>query len=217
MNVHLFKIGIASARVFARPRLALALLTFALLLVGSETRARAQGQEPEPAPQEQPAPPRRVPPGNNLMQRLNLTPEQRAQLRDIRKQSEPEVRELTRRVRLARRALDEAVYADAVDEAQVEQRVRALTEAQAALLRLRSATELKVRRVLTPEQLQTFRDLRVQAQRQQLMQRRMRGVPRQMPPAGQNPPDASAPPDPARDPRPADATRTRPRGRLGRP
>lgn len=117
-----------------------------------------------------------------LVRLLNLTPEQRARLADIRRQGEPETRELARRVRLARRALDEAIYADAADESLVEQRARELAAAQAALVRLRAAAELKVRRVLTPEQLQTFRELRRRAARRQLRQRRSRGERPQPPP-----------------------------------
>jgi Spy/CpxP family protein refolding chaperone len=110
-------------------------------------------------------------------------------------QGEPEARELTRRARLARRALDEAIYSDAVEEALVEQRTRELAAAQAALMRLRAATELKVRRVLTAEQLRSFRELRRQAALRQLMQRRLRGARRQLPP-DQTPPDADDPADP---------------------
>jgi Spy/CpxP family protein refolding chaperone len=107
------------------------------------------------------------------MQRLNLTQEQRRQLREIRQQREPELRDLVRRTRLARRALDEAIYADAADEALVEQRSRELSAAQSALVRLRAATELKIRQLLTDEQLRLFRNLRQEAQRRQMLQRRM--------------------------------------------
>ena len=87
----------------------------------------------------------------------------------------------------ARRALDEAIYADSLDEARVEHRMRQLSEAQAELLRLRASTELKIRGVLTPAQLQTFRELRRQAQRRQLLRRGQRGVgPLQQPDGGDN-------------------------------
>jgi Spy/CpxP family protein refolding chaperone len=109
----------------------------------------------------------------NLMQRLNLSREQRQQLREIRQQSEAEMRAHVRRVRLARRALDEAIYADNVDDALIEQRSRELSAAQSSFISLRAATELKIRRILTAEQLRLFRDLRLQAQRRQLLQRRM--------------------------------------------
>ncbi|MBV9926734.1 MAG: periplasmic heavy metal sensor [Acidobacteria bacterium] len=150
---------------FTLRRLAAAVFGLALLCVSAVAQ---EPDAPQPAPQQQR--PARAP---NLMQRLNLSREQREQLREIRRQSEPEVRAQTRRVRLARRALDEAIYADAVDEALVEQRARELSAAQSALVRLRAATELKIRRILTAEQLQLFRTLRQQAQQQQLLQRRL--------------------------------------------
>lgn len=125
----------------------------------------AAGAQEAPAPEQSETgrrPPRHRP---DLLARLNLTPEQLARLREIRRQSETEARALGRRVRLARRALDEAIYADAFDERLVEERARELAAAQAALVNLRAQTELRVRRVLTPEQLQTFRDLRQRARR----------------------------------------------------
>jgi Spy/CpxP family protein refolding chaperone len=128
----------------------------------------ARAQEPPDAGPQESAPARTRRPrrdGLNLLARLNLMPEQLGQLREIRRQSEAEARALGRRLRLARRALDAAIYADALDETVVEERARAVADAQAALLRLRAQTELRVRRVLTPEQLQTFRQLRQRARR----------------------------------------------------
>jgi Spy/CpxP family protein refolding chaperone len=97
-----------------------------------------------------------------------------------------------RRVRLARRALDEAIYSDAAQDSLVEQRTRELATGQAALVRLRAATELKVRRVLTAEQLQTFRELRQQEQRRQLLRRR-RADPGTQPAPAEPAPDADDP------------------------
>src|SRR3569832_55772 len=140
----------AYKKLYTAIRLAPAAFVLSLLLLPCAT-ARAQGQEAPKATPQQPA--RAL----NLMQRLNLSREQRRQLREIRKLSEPEVRAHTRQVRLARRALDEAIYADSVDDALIEQRSRELAAAQAALISLRAATELKIRRVLTDEQLRLFR------------------------------------------------------------
>lgn len=175
MKVSLLKIG-GGRRPFAR-----ALLSVALLLAAAPAVVRAQVQDPVHAAPEQDGGRRPRGGGNSLMRRLNLTPEQRTRLREIRGQSEPEARELVRRVRLARRALDDAIYADSADEALVGRRARALSEAQAALLRLRTATELKVRHVLTPEQLQLFRELRSRAQRRRMTQGRRRGAERTLP------------------------------------
>ena len=164
-------------KFFTAGRLAAVCFGLALLLSPLCASAVAQEQdEPEAWPQ---ATPRRPEREINLMQRLNLTPEQRQRLREIRQQSEPELRDLARRVRLARRALDEAVYADAADEALVEQRSRELAVLQNLLTHTRALTEMKVRRVLTDEQLRLFRNLRRQAQRRQMLQRRMNRALRQ--------------------------------------
>jgi Spy/CpxP family protein refolding chaperone len=149
----------------------LALFGLALLLCPFCVTAGAQEQDEQEAQQQ--ASPQNPARALNLMQRLNLTQEQRRQLREIRQQREPEMRDLARRLRLARRALDEAIYADAADEALVEQRARELAVLQNLLAHHRAVTELKVRRVLTPEQLRLFRDLRQEAQRRQMLQRRM--------------------------------------------
>lgn len=158
----------ARKNFFTAERLAAVLFGLTLLLLLPPHAAALAQEQGEPQ-----ATPQRPARGLNLMQRLSLSREQRQQLREIRRLSETELRAHTRRVRLARRALDEAIYADAVDEALVEQRSRELSAAQSALVRLRAATELKVRRVLTAEQLRLFRDLRQQAQRSQQLQRRL--------------------------------------------
>ena len=156
-------------------------LLLTLLLFPAAARAQVQDARPD-EPQEglaRPQRPRRD--GANLLMRLNLTPEQLTRLREIRRESEQQARAFSRRVNAARRALDEAIYADEVNETLVEDRARELSQAQAALVRLRAQTELRVRRVLTAEQLQSFRDLR---QRARLRQRRQRRLDRR----GQQPP-----------------------------
>ena len=147
---------------------ALAAAVLSALSLSAPARAQ-EPPEPPPAARQEGARARRRRDRDSakLLMRLNLTPEQYRQLREIRRQSEPEMRALGRRLGLARRALDEAIYADALNEALVEERSREVAAAQAALGRLRALTELRVRRVLTPEQLQAFRELRQQARRRQ--------------------------------------------------
>ena len=187
------------------------LFAAALCLSAPGASVRAQEQAVPPAPQQQGAGRRAR--GLNLMQRLNLSREQRLRLREIRRQSEPELRELQRRLRRARLALDEAIYADTTDDALVEQRSRELSAAQSALTLLRSANELKIRRVLTAEQLRLFRTLRREAQRRQMLQRRMNRALR--PPATPSPddPDANEPDDTQPQPPP----RNTPPARRRRP
>jgi len=201
----------AQKNFFTAERLASVCFGLALLLSPLCGPAAAQEQEePEARPS---ATPRRPAREINLMQRLNLTPEQRQRLREIRQQSEPELRDLARRVRLARRALDEAVYADAADEALVEQRSRELAVLQNLLTHTRAVTEMKVRRVLTDEQLRLFRDLRRQAQRRQMLQRRMnRALRRSATPS----PDEPAVDAPA-NPRPESPASAPPAARRRRP
>jgi Spy/CpxP family protein refolding chaperone len=107
-----------------------------------------------------------------LRERLNLSPDQIEQIKAIREQNREQWRAARQRLRQAQRALDEAIYADSVDEATVEARTREVAEAQTALLRMRALTELKIRRVLTEAQLNTLRSLRQQraAEREQRMQ-----------------------------------------------
>ncbi len=195
---------IALKNFFTAERLAVVLFGLAFLLFPLCAAAVAQ----EPQEPQAPASPQNPARALNLVQRLNLSREQRQQLREIRRQSEPEVRAQTRRVRLARRALDEAIYADPVDDALVEQRSRELSAAQSALISLRASTELKIRRILTDEQLRLFRNLRQEAQRRQMLQRRMNRALRQSAPPPTNAPNADAPAD--TQPRPPVTRRRRP-------
>jgi Spy/CpxP family protein refolding chaperone len=160
----------------------------------------------------------------SLLGQLNLSQEQIGQMRSIQGESVPQARELTRRLNQARRALDEAIYSDAVEESLIEQRARDVADAQAALVRLRAQTELRVRRVLTPEQLQRFRDLRQQVRREQRIERQLdRGVnpnnPNRVNPNNPNRTNQrpNAPADQTPNPRTLQRLRERRRNALGRP
>jgi Spy/CpxP family protein refolding chaperone len=113
--------------------------------------------------------------GGDMIRQLNLTPEQVQKIREIRESNKEERRAITQRLRLAQIALDRAIYYDNADEAVVEERVRELTAAQNAAVRMRALTELNIRRVLTPDQLATLRTLRQQA-RMAERNRRMQDV-----------------------------------------
>lgn len=167
---------------FLKPRLLLALS--AALLFSASVQVRAQDEDSS-APQEMGAADARQdgPPEDkvNPLRLLNLSPDQVRQIREIRTQSEPEGRQLLRRLNAARRALDIALYADDADEALIQQRAHEFAEAQSAVTRLRTQIEWRVRRVLTPTQLSTLRELRLRAQRERQQERRERRGP-QAPP-----------------------------------
>lgn len=104
-------------------------------------------------PQDMPADP---------IEQLRLTPEQRQRFRMILEQNKNERQSTNRRVREANVALDQALDSDPIDEAVIQQRINELATAQAAQLRMRIETEIKIRRELRPEQLALLRRLRLQ-------------------------------------------------------
>ena len=98
-----------------------------------------------------------------LIRQLNLTAEQREQIRSIREDKKAERAAVNQRLRETNRALEETLDTDNPDEAVIEQRVRDLAAAQAAAMRIRILTELRIRRVLTTEQRNLLRSLQQQA------------------------------------------------------
>jgi Spy/CpxP family protein refolding chaperone len=98
----------------------------------------------------------------NLLRELGLSPEQLQQLKQINQERRPQMEAALRRLGNANRALDEAIYADVVNEADVASRLKEVQDAQGEVAQLRFTNELQVRRILTPEQLVRFRDLRRQ-------------------------------------------------------
>src|ERR1700674_4761968 len=116
-------------------------------------------QQPEPG---SPAP-QQGRGGTDPIRQLNLTPEQREQIRTIRVQSQPERAAINARVRETNRALEAVLDSDSPDEAVVEQRMSEAAAAQAAAMRMRILTEVRIRRVLNSEQRSLLRALRQQA------------------------------------------------------
>ena len=123
----------------------------ALLVLGLAFSATAQ--------QDPPAPPA---PAADPIQLLNLTPEQRQQIRRLTEETRQERQATNVRLREANQALDRALDADPIDENLVEQRINEVAAAQAAQTRMRAHMELRVRRLLNPHQLATLRTLRLQ-------------------------------------------------------
>ena len=103
-----------------------------------------------------------APPPPDPITQLQLTPDQRQRVRMILEENKVERQSINRRVREANVALDQALDADRTDENVIEQRINDLATAQAAQMRMRIHTEMKIRRELTTEQLATLRRLRLQ-------------------------------------------------------
>jgi len=129
------------------------LLTALLVLLAAATFAGAQ----QPAAPQDPATATADP-----IEQLRLTPEQRQAIRQIVAENKDERQIANRRLREANVALDQALDAEPTDENVIEQRINDLSAAQATQLRLRIQTEMKIRRILRPEQIATLRRLRLQ-------------------------------------------------------
>lgn len=103
-----------------------------------------------------------APPSPDPILQLRLTPDQRQRVRMILEENKAERQSINRRVREANVALDQALDAEPTDENLIEQRINEFAAAQTAQTRMRIHTEMKIRRELTPEQLVTLRQLRLQ-------------------------------------------------------
>jgi len=123
--------------------------------------AVAFGQNGSPPDQVQrfdgPPPTERRP---NPLDQLGLSKEQVQQLRRANQEHRPLMQAAQQRMREANRELDMAIYADTVSDENVRTRLRAFQESQNEVNRLRFMNELNIRKVLTPEQLVRFRDMR---------------------------------------------------------
>ena len=98
--------------------------------------------------------------GGDAVRELNLTPEQREQIRMIREESRAERAAVNQRVRETNRALEEALDSDNPDQSVLEQRIREVSAAQAEAMRMRIVTEVKIRQVLTVEQRIRLKEMR---------------------------------------------------------
>ena len=141
-------------------KIILAALFMVLLVAIASASVLAQTEQGQ-------APGQASPNGNgDPIRQLNLTPEQREQIRLIREQNREERAQVAQRVRETNRALEELLNGDNPDQALVEQRLTEASAAQAAAMRVRILNEVKIRRVLSQEQramLRTMRTRRLEA------------------------------------------------------
>lgn len=119
---------------------------------------------------------------------LNLTDEQRTQVKGVYEQHRAEMQKAGERVRAAFRAQHEAASALPVDENAIRAKSSELAAAQADAAIVRARIHTAVYQVLTPEQQQKAQELRTQRQermnqrREQFEQRRQQRQQSQAPP-----------------------------------
>lgn len=133
-----------------------ALICALFLLTVSFSAAKAQDETPAEAAPQNFNQARRP----NLLIELDLSQNQIQQIRRINADKRLLLRDAQQKMREANRALDQAIYADEADETEIQARLKDAQLAQAEVTKIRSATELAVRRVLTPNQLVKFREIR---------------------------------------------------------
>ncbi len=133
----------------------LSLILTVFLFAGFCTSVKAQDNSGAP---DQPA----AAPRPNLMAQLGLTQDQIRQVRQVNQEKKPQMRAAQELLREANRNLDQAVYADVVNDAEIQTRLKEVQAAHAEVIKIRSVTELAVRKVLTPDQLAKFREVRQQ-------------------------------------------------------
>ena len=126
-------------------------------------------------------------PGNNpanrqlrmrqqILRDIGISEGQQMRIREVLRSHEDDRIAGNRRLRQARRALDEAVMSSQIDEGLIQRRADELAAAQANQIRLQSRIRTEVRKVLTPEQVNKFNQLeeemrnRIREQRRQEMQ-----------------------------------------------
>jgi len=152
--------------------LALGVAAVAMLALGV-----AYAQDPPPAPQGRaPAMGRwggqMGPMGMRMFRRLDLSTQQKDELKATFQAQRDQNQAVMERVRKAEQALQTELLADAPDQGKIQQLQTDLSQAQQDALGARVALELKVYQILTPAQRQQLRD--AQARRGSRMGRRGR-------------------------------------------
>ncbi len=112
-------------------------------------------------------------PRPNLLRELGLSSDQIRQIRILNAELKPTREAAQRQLRDSNRELDQAIYAEVADEALIADKLQRYQTAQAALAKINFENELAVRKILTPDQLIRFREMRRRfAEARQNMQRR---------------------------------------------
>lgn len=128
----------------------------AAMSVAAQTTPAAEAK-PTPAANDQ-QPENKI----NFLAQLGLSREQMQQIRRLNAERRPLMVAAQMRLRTANRALDEAIYSDTMSDTDVDARTKEVQDAQADVVRIRSMSEFSIRKILTPEQLARFRELRAQ-------------------------------------------------------
>jgi Spy/CpxP family protein refolding chaperone len=138
------------------------------LLAGIWLPGKSQSPTPQQPDQAQSQPQISQATTQDVFGQLELSPEQVQKIRAINAELKDQRQAANQRLRLAQRALAEAVESSTPNETLIDQRSREVADAQSSVIRFRSLTESRVLQVLTPEQRARLREIR---QRNQALRR----------------------------------------------
>jgi Spy/CpxP family protein refolding chaperone len=127
-----------------------------------------------------------------ILRQIGLTPDQQARMQSVRQNHDDELIASGRRVRQARRALNQAIMAEHFDEAEVDRLAEDLGNAQKAQIKLNAKIRAEQRLVLTPEQLTRLKLIEQQVQRTRQQQQRL-DLQMQEPDSSARPPGSADP------------------------
>ena len=133
---------------------------------------------------------------NRWMKELGLSQKQFQKIRTINRQTRPLKRQAGLKLREARQRLNQAIYSDAVNEDSVRANVNEVVEAQAEVTKINAMHELRVRQVLTANQLTRFRELRKKVAQRRRQRAKPRNQNRKRRQQRNRPPDDRQPPKP---------------------
>jgi Spy/CpxP family protein refolding chaperone len=148
----------------------------AILMLGSAVFGVSAQDGPPPEEAAQFAPER-----PNLLENLGLTQDQIRQIRIMNRDRKPRMEAAQQRLREANQALDQAIYGDKIDESEIQARLSAFQAAQAEVSRIRFQSEVELRKILNPDQLAKFRQLRARVARARQANQQRRQPPRDRP------------------------------------
>lgn len=134
----------------------LKILFLSLLLTISFSSVKAQENPPNDTPNQE----RQIKARPNLLRELGLTPDQMKAIRRLNAEKKADVQEAQRKAAEARRNLDIAIYSDNADDTEVKMRLEEFQNAQMEVIKIRATVEYEIRKILTPEQVVRFRQLR---------------------------------------------------------
>ena len=135
--------------------ISLAITMFSIAVTAQDKGSVAQPTEPQRSSANNPQDTR-----NAALRQLGLSNVQVQRIRRLNQERKPLMDDAQRRLRTANRSLDDIIYADVANDADIQARLKEFQLAQAEVAKIRVMNELAVRRILTPEQLVRFRRLR---------------------------------------------------------